>query len=93
MTYQKAHKISGIAYTIGTVSAMAALLAGNAYPAVKYSLLAFTAVCVIVGFCLFYKNCRCPHCGRVQPRQQRDTCLVCGKPLDSSGGRKNKKKK
>lgn len=93
MNFRKSQKVSNVAYIIGTIAAVIALLVGGENPTVRYIMLGIAALGWIVGFWVYYKNCRCPYCGRVQPKDRHVDCMYCGKPLDGSRAERKKKKK
>ena len=79
--FQKGRKLSNVFYTIAGVILVYRMMFVESASALAFPLLAVSIVFFCVGMVIYSKYCRCPNCGKLQPRYARYHCVDCNSEL------------
>ncbi len=79
--FRKARRISDVLYVIAGVILVYRMMFISADAPLAIPLLAVSIAFFCVGMIVYSNGCRCPKCGKLQPRFSKYRCVDCNEEL------------
>ena len=82
MGFKKARSFSNVLYVIaGVLLVYKVMFLPNTDP-LALPVMAVAILFFCLGIIVYSKGCRCPKCGKIQPRYNKERCVDCQAELD-----------
>ncbi len=79
--FRKARRISDILYAVAAVALIYRMMFIDASSPAAFPILAVSVGFFCIGMIIYSKGCRCPNCGKLQPRFSKYHCVDCNAEL------------